>query len=156
MNINLTLIGQTVTFAVFVWFCMKFIWPPIVAALEARRDLIAEGLAAADRGKTELELSTKRAVDSLREAKVKAADIIAQAERHSAQIIEEAKDAAKAEGGRQLAAARADMEQEVMRAREQLRAQVAQLVIAAAEKVLCREVDAKAHADLLEAVKAEL
>lgn len=156
MNINLTLIGQTITFAIFVWFCMKFIWPPIVTALEARRKQIADGLAAADRGKHELELAAKRATESLHDAKVKASEIIAQAEKRSAQIIDEAKNAAKAEGDRMLAAAHAEMEQEVFRAREQLRGHVAQLVVAGAEKVLRREVDAKAHAELLEAIKSEL
>jgi F-type H+-transporting ATPase subunit b len=156
MNINLTLIGQTITFAIFVWFCMKFIWPPIVHALETRRKQIADGLAAADRGKHELELAAKRATESLHEAKLKASDIIGQAEKRSAQIIDEAKSEAKVEGERMLAAARAEMEQEVFRAREQLRGQVAQLVVAGAEKVLRREVDAKAHADLLEAIKSEL
>jgi F-type H+-transporting ATPase subunit b len=156
MNINLTLIGQSITFALFVWFCMKFIWPPIVNALEARRKQIADGLAAADRGKHELELAARRASDSLHEAKQKAAEIIAQAEKRSAQIVDEAKTAAKVEGERQLAAAQAEIEQEAFRAREQLREQVASLVVAGAEKVLRREVDAKAHADLLEAIKNEL
>jgi F-type H+-transporting ATPase subunit b len=156
MNINLTLIGQSITFAIFVWFCMKYVWPPIVNALEARRKQIADGLAAADRGKHELELAGKRATESLHEAKQKAAEIIAQAEKRSAQIIDEAKSAAKVEGERQLAAAQAEIEQEAFRAREQLREQVANLVIAGAEKVLRREVDAKAHADLLEAIKNDL
>lgn len=156
MNINLTLIGQTITFAIFVWFCMKFVWPPIVHALETRRKQIADGLAAADRGKHELELAAKRAAESLHEAKLKASEIIAQAEKRSAQIIDESKNEAKVEGERMLAAARAEMEQEVFRAREQLRGHVAQLVVAGAEKVLRREVDAKAHADLLEAIKSEL
>ncbi|HEX8980241.1 MAG TPA: F0F1 ATP synthase subunit B [Parasulfuritortus sp.] len=156
MNINLTLIGQTITFAIFVWFCMRFVWPPIVHALETRRKQIADGLAAADRGKHELELAAKRAAESLHEAKLKASEIIAQAEKRSAQIIDESKNEAKVEGERMLAAARAEMEQEVFRAREQLRGHVAQLVVAGAEKVLRREVDAKAHADLLEAIKSEL
>ncbi|MCU0841279.1 MAG: F0F1 ATP synthase subunit B [Thiobacillaceae bacterium] len=156
MNINLTLIGQTITFALFVWFCMKFIWPPIVNALEARRKQIADGLAAADRGKHELELSAKRASETLHDAKIKASEIIAQAEKRAAQLIDEAKEAAKGEGERQIAAAQAEIEQEAYRAREQLREQVAALVVAGAEKVLRREVDAKAHADLLEAIKNEL
>jgi F-type H+-transporting ATPase subunit b len=156
MNINLTLIGQSITFAVFVWFCMKYVWPPIVNALEARKKQIADGLAAADRGKHELELAARRASDSLHDAKLKASEIIAQAEKRAAQIVDEAKNAAKAEGERMLAAARAEMEQDVFRAREQLRGQVAALVVAGAEKVLRREVDAKVHADLLETVKNEL
>lgn len=156
MNINATLIAQAIMFALFVWFCMRFVWPPIVGALDARRKQIADGLAAADRGKHELELAAKRASESLHDAKIKASEIIAQAEKRSAQIVDEAKNAAKAEGDRMLAAANAAMEQDVFRAREQLRGQVAALVVAGAEKVLRREVDAKAHADLLEAVKNEL
>ncbi len=156
MNINLTLIGQTITFAIFVWFCMRFIWPPLVGALETRRQQIEDGLAAADRGKHELELAAKGATDKLREAKVHAAEIIAQAQEQAAHIIDEAKEAAKAEGARQLAATRTEMEQEVLRAREHLRAEVTQLVLACTEKVLHREVDAKVHADLLEAAKSEL
>lgn len=156
MNINMTLIGQSITFAVFVWFCMKFVWPPIVGALEARKKQIADGLAAADRGKHELELAAKRASETLVEAKQKASDIIAQAEKRAIQLIEEAKTAAKDEGDRMIAAAKAEIEQESHRAREALRGEVASLVVAGAGKVLRREVDAKAHADLLEAIKNEL
>lgn len=156
MNINMTLIGQSITFFLFVWFCMKFVWPPVVNALEARRKQIADGLAAADRGKHELELSAKRATETLHEAKQKAAEIIAQAEKRATQVVDEAKDTAKAEGDRMIAGAKSEIEQEIMRAREQLRGEVAALVVAGAEKILRREVDAKAHADLLEAVKNEL
>ena len=156
MNINMTLIGQSITFFLFVWFCMKFVWPPVVGALEARRKQIADGLAAADRGKHELELAAKRASETLHEAKQKAAEIIAQAEKRAAQVIEESKDTAKVEGDRQIAAAKSEIEQEIHRAREQLRGEVAALVVAGAEKILRREVDAKAHADLLDAVKNEL
>ncbi|MCX7672086.1 MAG: F0F1 ATP synthase subunit B [Thiobacillaceae bacterium] len=156
MNINATLIGQSITFAVFVWFCMRYVWPPIVKALETRRKTIADGLAAAERGRHEQELAARRAAETLHDAKVKAADIIAQAEKRAAQIIDEAKAAAKAEGERLLAAARAEIEQEAHRAREQLRAQVAALVVAGAQRVLRREVDAKAHAELLESIAKEL
>jgi F-type H+-transporting ATPase subunit b len=156
MNMNLTLIGQSITFAVFVWFCMKFVWPPIVNALEARKKQIADGLAAADRGKHELELAAKRASESLHEAKQKSAEIIAQAEKRATQMIEEAKNAAKEEGDRMIAAAKAEIEQESHRAREALRSDVAALVVAGAGKILRREVDAKAHADLLDAIKNEL
>ncbi len=156
MNINLTLIGQSITFFLFVWFCMKFVWPPVVTALEARRKQIADGLAAADRGKHELELAAKRATETLQEAKQKAAEIIAQAEKRASQVVEESKDTAKVEGDRQIAAAKAEIEQEIHRAREQLRGEVAALVVAGAEKILRREVDAKAHGDLLEAIKNEL
>lgn len=156
MNITATLIGQTITFALFVWFCMKYIWPPIVTALEARRKQIADGLAAADRGKHELELAAKRASETLHEAKLKAVEIISQAEKRANEIVDEAKNDAKAEGERQLVAAQAEIEQEAFRAREQLREQVAALVLAGAEKVLRREVNAQAHADLLETIKNEL
>jgi F-type H+-transporting ATPase subunit b len=156
MKMNLTLIGQSITFAVFVWFCMKFVWPPIVNALEARKKQIADGLAAADRGKHELELAAKRASESLHEAKLKSAEIIAQAEKRAVQIVDEAKNAAKEEGDRMIAAARAEIQQESHRAREALRSDVAALVVAGAGKVLRREVNPQVHADLLEAIKNEL
>ena len=156
MNINMTLIGQSITFAIFVWFCMKFVWPPIIEALEARKKQIADGLAAADRGKHELELAAKRASETLHDAKIKASEIIAQAEKRASQIVDEAKNAAKGEGDRMITAAKAEIEQESHRAREALRTEVAALVIAGAGKVLRREVNAQVHADLLEAIKNEL
>lgn len=156
MNINATLIGQTITFLVFVWFCMKFVWPPIMNALAERKKQIADGLAAGERGKHELELASKRAADELRDAKAQAAEVIAQAEKRAAQIVDEAKGAAKAEGDRMIAGAKAEIDQEATRAREALREQVAALAVAGAEKILRREIDAKAHADLLEAIKKEL
>ena len=156
MNFNATLIGQSVTFIFFVWFCMKFVWPPIMNALETRKKQIAEGLAAGDRGKLGLELAAKKAADTLREAKAQAAEVIAQADKRSAQIIEEAKMAAKDEGERQLAAAQANIGQEMNRARESLREQVSALAVAGAEKILRREVNAQTHADLLGQLKAEL
>lgn len=156
MNINATLIGQSITFIIFVWFCMKYIWPPIMNALETRRKTIADGLAAADRAKLDLELARKRATENLHEAKNQAAEIIAQAEKRAAQMVEEAKTAAKSEGDRQLAAAKAEIEQEANRARESLREQVAYLAVAGAEKILRREVNAQTHADLLKQLKAEL
>ena len=152
MNINMTLIGQSITFAIFVWFCMKFVWPPIVGALEARKKQIADGLAAADRGRHELELAAKRASETMHEAKIKASEIIAQAEKRASQIVDEAKNAAKGEGDRMITAAKAEIEQESHRAREALRGEVAALVVAGAGKVLRREVTAQAHADLLEAI----
>jgi F-type H+-transporting ATPase subunit b len=156
MNFNATLIGQSITFIFFVWFCMKYVWPPIMNALEARKKQIADGLAMADRGKHELELAAKRAGDSLRDAKAQAGEVIAQAEKRAAQIIEEAKLAAKEEGDRQLAAAQANIAQETNRAREALREQVAMLAVAGAEKILRREVNAQTHAELLGQLKAEL
>ena len=156
MNFNATLIGQSITFIFFVWFCMKYVWPPIMNALEARKKQIADGLAMADRGKHELELAAKKAGDSLRDAKAQAGEVIAQAEKRAAQIIEEAKLAAKEEGDRQLAAAQANIAQEANRAREALREQVAMLAVAGAEKILRREVNAQTHAELLGQLKAEL
>ena len=156
MNINATLIGQSITFFVFVWFCMKFVWPPIMNALAERRKQIADGLAAGERGKHELELASKRAVENLHEAKQKAAEIIAQADKRAAQLVEEAKGAAKLEAERMIAGAQASIAQETVRAKEALRAQVAGLAVAGAEKILRREIDVKAHADLLDAIKNEL
>lgn len=156
MNINATLLAQAIMFALFVWFCMKFVWPPIVNALENRRKQIADGLAAADRGRTELELAAKRATESMHEAKQRAADIITQAEKRAAELVEEAKQAARVEGERQLTAAQAEIQQEVHRARSELRAQVAGLVVAGAAQILRREVDAAAHAELLTAIQNEI
>ncbi|MDR0246944.1 MAG: F0F1 ATP synthase subunit B [Burkholderiales bacterium] len=156
MNINATLLGQTIMFAIFVWFCMRFIWPPVIRALEARKQQIADGLAAADRGKLDLELAAKRSADILREAKEKAAEIIAQGERLKVETLDQAKVHAQEEAERIMTAARAEVGQEVSRARETLRHQVADLAVAGAAKILQREVDAKAHAELLSALKQEL
>ncbi len=156
MNINATLIGQSITFFFFVWFCMKYVWPPIMNALNERKKVIADGLAAGERGKHELELASKRASSNLHEAKEKASEIVAQAEKRAAQVIDEAKQAAKAEADRILAAAQASVAQEVVRAREALRSQVAELAVAGAEKILRREIDAKAHAELLTSIQNEL
>ena len=156
MNINFTLISQAMTFAVFIWFTVKFVWPHLMRAIENRQKTIAEGLAAGERGKRELELASHRSADAVREAKERATDIIAQAERRAVEIIEEAKAAAKDEGGRILVGAKAEVDQEVFRAREALRQQVADLALAGAAKILRREVDAKAHADLLASIKSEL
>lgn len=156
MNINLTLLGQSIMFFMFVWFCMKFVWPPITEALSQRKQQIADGLAAGERGKLDLDLAAKRSSEILHEAKQKASDIVAQAEKRGVQIVEEAKGSAKTEGDRLLAGAKAEIEQEVFRAKESLRSQVADLAVAGAEKILRREVDAKAHAELLATLKSEL
>lgn len=156
MNINLTLIGQSITFAFFVWFCMKFVWPPLMAALNERKQKIADGLAAAEKGKHDEELAKQRAVDELKQAKAKAQEIISQAEKRASEIVEEAKDNARTEGQRIIAAANAEIEQEVNRAREQLRGQVVNLAVAGAGKVLKREIDAKANEDLLKDLVAQL
>jgi F-type H+-transporting ATPase subunit b len=156
MNLNLTLIAQAVAFALFIWFTVRFVWPPILRAIEQRQKTIADGLAAAERGKQDLELASRRAADVIREAKEQAQEVLAQAEKRAGQLVEEAKNSAKAEGDRMVAAAKAEIEQEVSRAKDALRAQVAVLAVKGAEKILRREVDAKAHADLLNAVTAEL
>jgi F-type H+-transporting ATPase subunit b len=149
MNFNATLIGQSITFLVFVWFCMKFIWPPIMNALAERKAKIAEGLAAADRGKHEQELAKKRATETLHEAKQQAAEIIHRAEKRAADIVEEAKNDAVEEGNRVKAAAQAEIAQEVNRARETLRGQVVEIATAGAARILKRELDASANDELI-------
>ncbi|MEK6707763.1 MAG: F0F1 ATP synthase subunit B [Pseudomonadota bacterium] len=156
MNINFTLFSQAAAFAIFIWFTVKFVWPPLMRAIEDRQKTIADGLAAGERGKHELELASHRSADALKEAKQRAADIIAQAEKRASQIIEEAKGTAKDESDRILVGAKAEVEQEVFRAKETLRQHVADLAVAGAAKILRREVDAKTHADLLTSIKAEL
>jgi F-type H+-transporting ATPase subunit b len=156
MNINFTLFAQAATFAVFIWFTAKFVWPHLSRAVEARQKQIAEGLAAAERGKQDLEQAAVRTADMLREARQQAQEILVQAEKRASQIVEEAKVAASAEGARLVAGAKAEIEQEVPRARETLRTQVAALAVAGAEQILRREVDAKVHADLLASVQHQL
>ncbi len=149
MNINLTLIGQTITFIIFVWFCMKFIWPPIMNALNERRKTIADGLAAAAEGQRERERGHQDADQLIEQAKSQAQEIIAKAEKRGAEVVAEAKHEARAEGERIITAARGEIEMETNRAREQLRVQVATLAITGAEQILSREVDAKAHEQIL-------
>jgi F-type H+-transporting ATPase subunit b len=156
MNINLTLFAQAATFAIFIWFTAKFVWPHLSRAIEARQKQIAEGLAAAERGKQDLEQAAVRTADMLRDARQQAQDILVQAERRGSQIVEEAKLAASDEGARLIAAAKAEIQQEVSSAREALRSQVALLAVAGAEQILRREVDAKAHAELLASVQSQL
>ena len=156
MNFNLTLITQALVFAAFIWFTVKFVWPPLLRAIETRQKTIADGLAAAEQGRKTLELSTKQADESISQARSRAAEVITQAEKRAAQMIEEARNAAKEEGNREKAAAKAEIEQQVTRAREQLRDQVASLAVAGAEKILRREVDARAHGELLDSIKKQL
>jgi F-type H+-transporting ATPase subunit b len=156
MNLNLTLIAQAITFTAFIWVTVKFIWPYMLRAIETRQKTIADGLAAADQGRRSLELSTRQADEEVKTARERAAEVLAQAERRAAQLVEEAKSAAKEEGNREKAAAKAEIEQQLTRAREQLRDHVASLAVAGAEKILRREVDAKAHADLLDSIKKQL
>lgn len=156
MDINLTLLAQAATFAILIWFTARFVWPPLLNAVENRQKTIADGLAAGERGKHELEMASKRAADVLRDTKQQASDIVAQAEKRAATLIDEAKEQARAEGERILAGAKAELDQEVFRAKEALRQQVADLAVAGAEKILRREIDAKAHADILGSVSSQL
>jgi F-type H+-transporting ATPase subunit b len=156
MNINLTLFAQLLSFAVFVWFTMKFVWPPLVKAMDERKAKIAEGLAAAERGQHEQELAEKRAKDTLHKAKQQAAEIKSIAEKQAAAIIEEARDKGKEEGNRQLVLAKAEIEQETNKAREALRAKVAELVVLGAEKILRKEINADAHQDIVQSVANQI
>ena len=156
MNINFTLIAQAIAFAVLIWFTVKFVWPPLLQAIETRQKEIADGLAAAQEGKSALEVAAKKSEATLNEAKQKASEIISQAEKRATQIIEEAKGNAKAEGERILTGAKAEIDQEVNRAKEGLRAQVSALAIAGAEKILRKEIDGKAHSEMLSKLAAEL
>ena len=150
MNINLTLIGQTLAFMLFVWFCLKYIWPYVIGALEQRKQIIADGLAAAERGVREQQLAEERAKDRLHEAKQEAGEIIHQAQRRANEIIESAKANAQQEAERIKDAAEAEIEQEVNRAKEHLRLQVSKIAIAGAEKVLQKEIDASTHKKALD------
>jgi F-type H+-transporting ATPase subunit b len=145
-----------IAFVGFVWFCMKFVWPPIIAAMEEREKKIADGLAAADRASHDLELAKEKAVERLKEAKVEAAGIIDSANKRANQLVEEAKGAAVVEADRVKASAQAEIEQESNRAREALRGEVAALSIAGAEKVLGAAIDQEAHKELVEKLAAEL
>jgi F-type H+-transporting ATPase subunit b len=156
MNINATLVGQAIAFFLFVVFCMKYVWPPIMHALLERKKKIADGLAAAERGKHEKHLAEERAKEILRVAKEQAGEIINRAEKRANEIIDEAKGDAREEGGRLLTAARAEINQEINRAKEELRAQVVTLAVLGAGKVLEREVDATVHAELLAKLAAEI
>ncbi len=156
MNINFTLIAQAIAFAVLIWFTVKFVWPPLLKAIETRQKEIADGLAAAADGRNALEVAAKKSEVTLNEAKQKATEIIGQAEKRATQIVEDAKGNAKTEGDRILAGAKAEIDQEVNRAKEGLRAQVSALAVAGAEKILRKEIDAKAHSDMLSQLAAEL
>lgn len=156
MNINFTLVAQAIAFAVLIWFTVKFVWPPLLKAIETRLKEIADGLAAAQEGRSALEVAAKKSEAALTEAKQKASEIIGQAEKRASQIVEEAKNNAKVEGDRIIAGAKAEIDQEVNRAKEGLRAQVSSLAVAGAEKILRKEIDAKAHSDMLSKLAAEL
>jgi F-type H+-transporting ATPase subunit b len=156
MNLNLTLIAQAITFTAFILVTVKWIWPHMLRAIEARQKTVADGLAAAEQGRRSLETSTRQAEDAVTQARGRATEILTQAEKRAAQLIDEARNAAKEEGNREKLAAKAEIAQQLTRAREQLRDQVASLAVAGAEKILRREVDARAHAELLESIKRQL
>ncbi len=156
MNINLTLIGQIIAFAVFVWFCLKFVWPPLISAMQERQKKIADGLDAANRAERDLKLAQEKATSQLREAKEQAAQIIEQANKRANQIIDEAKEGARQEGDRLKAAAQAEINQEVNRAKEILRTQVSTLAVAGASKILEASIDVEKHNELLNKLAEEL
>lgn len=156
MNFNLTLVAQAVTFALFIWFTVAVVWPYMLRAIETRQKTIADGLAEAERGRSSLADAQKQTEALLTEARARAQEIVSQAERQAAQRIEESKAAARTEADRIAASAQAALQQEVQSAKQQLREQVAQLAVSGAEKILQREVDAKAHAAMLDQLKAQL
>jgi F-type H+-transporting ATPase subunit b len=156
VDFNLTFWGQTIAMLVFVWFCMKFIWPPIMTAIEERQTEIADGLAAAERGQQSLDKAQTEAAGIIDEARKQATQILDQAHARANEIVAEGKADGVKERERQLAAASAEVEQETNRAREELRGQVSAIAVASAEKILRREIDAAAHADILDKLAAEL
>ncbi|MFD1244178.1 F0F1 ATP synthase subunit B [Paralysiella testudinis] len=156
MNLNATLFAQLIVFGILVWFTMRFVWPPIVKALDERAEKVAEGLAAAERGKSDFEQAEKRVAEILAEGRTQVTDMVANAEKRAAQIVEEAKEQAVGEAARIMAQAKADVAQEANRAREALREQVAALAVKGAESILRSEVDASRHAQMLASLKQEL
>jgi F-type H+-transporting ATPase subunit b len=156
MNINATLLGQAISFAIFVWFCMKFVWPPLTKALADRQKKIADGLNAASKAQDDLKVAQEQVAQELKAAKEQTAQLLEQANRRASQLVEEAKVQAQAESERVKAQAREQIEQESNRARDVLRAQVAALAIAGAEKILQAEVNATAHAAMLNQLATEL
>lgn len=156
MNINATLLGQMIAFGLFIWFCMKFVWPPLIEAIEQRQKKIAEGLNAAERGVHDLELAQKKAASLLHDAKVQASEILERANKDAGHIVEAAKVDAKVEAERIIAGANAEIDQLAGQVKEQLRAQVVAISLSAAEKVLEREVSAKDHQAVLDKFIAEL
>lgn len=156
MNINATLIGQTLSFAIFVWFCMKFVWPPLTQAMQERQKKIAEGLDAAGRAERDLQLAQERAAQMLRETKEQAAEILDRANKTANAIVEEAKAQARSEGEKLIAGAKAEIDLEVNRAKDQLRAQVAALAVTGAEQILQSTVDGAVHNDLVAKLASQL
>ena len=156
MNFNATLIGQSITFIVFVWFCMKYIWPPLLAVLEERNARISDGLAAAEQGQKDLEDAQSKVSGSLKDAKQQAQEIINQAQKRANEIVDESKDIARDEAEKIKIAASSDIDQQINSAREQLRKEVSGIAIAGAEQILKREVDADTHAEILDELVAQI
>ena len=156
MNINLTMLGQAISFALFVWFCMKFVWPPLTQAMRDRQKQIADGLETAAKAERQLEDANSAAEAELEEAKKQAAELIAQARNRANQIVEEAKGQATEEADRIKAGAQAEIDQEINRAREELRAKVGTLAIEGAEKILEASVDRERHQQMLDKLAAQL
>ncbi len=156
MDINMTIIGQTIAMIVFVWFCMRFVWPPLVLALDERRKQIADGLAAAEDGQKKLEEAQARFEETVRESREKAAEIIQQAEKRAREIVDEARNDAIAEGERLIAQARSEISQEASRAKDDLRGQVAAIAVSGARQLLEREIDPATHRQLLDKLASEL
>ncbi len=156
MNINATLIGQSITFIIFVLFCMKFIWPALLSVMQAREQRIAEGLQAAERADKDLELAKQRASKQLKEAKEQAAQIVEQANKRASQLVEQARTQAEVEALRIKTSASAEMEREIARAREQLRDKVSMLAVVGAEKILANTIDLSSHNQMLDQLAAEL
>ncbi len=156
MNINATLLGQTIAFILFVWFCMKYVWPPIIQAIEERQQKIADGLASAERADKALELAQSNATDQLKDAKQQAAEIIEQANKRRDQIVDEARQQASEEREHILAQGKAELEAETLRARNELQKDVAALAILGAEKIIERSIDPAAHQDILDNISAKL
>jgi len=156
VNINATLFGQAIAFGIFVWFCLKFVWPPIIKALRDREKTIADGLESASRAEQDLVLARKNATEKMREAKEQASELVAHAHKRAAGIVDEAKEQANDERAKILANAKSEIEQETNRAREDLRASVAALAIDGAGRILQREVDSSAHAELLDDLVKQL
>lgn len=156
MNINATLIGQSIAFFLFVWFVMQYVWPPLINALNERKKIIADGLAAAEKGEKAQEAAQAEAQVMLGEAKGQAAEILANAQKRSSQIIDEAAELATEKGAQIVAAAQSEIEQEVVRAKQVLRGQVAGLAVMGASKILQSEIDADAHATVLDELIAQI
>ena len=156
MSINVTLFGQAIVFAIFVWFTMKYIWPPITKAMRDRQKRISEGLAAAERGARELNEATEKAENMLKQAREQAQEVLSNAQRQANENIERSRDEARAEGERIIESAREEIDQSITHAKEELRREVGQLAVDGAERILKREIDAKAHNDIIDDLVAEI